>query len=64
MPHCLGLVQFFHFGTGLIGCRTVRHSGIYTHEHADEHADEHTFAHAHSPMMNMREHGQEHRRAA
>ncbi len=21
---------FFHFGTGLIGCRTVQHSGIYT----------------------------------
>ncbi len=40
---CPGIVSFFYSGTGLIGCRTVRHSGIYTHEHA--------LAHAHTPMM-------------
>jgi hypothetical protein len=68
MPDCFGLVRyrtspgivsFFPSGTGLIECRTVRHSGIYTHEHAHEHAQEHAhehahehaLAHAHLPMM-------------
>jgi hypothetical protein len=46
-----GIVSFFQFGTGLTGCRTVRHSGIYTHEHAHKHAHEHALAHAHTPMM-------------
>jgi hypothetical protein len=45
--NCPGIVSFFYSGTGLIGCWTVRHSGIYTHEHAHEHA----LAHAHTPMM-------------
>ncbi len=40
MPDCVGLVQyrtcsgivsFFHSGTGLTGCRTVRHLYIYTY---------------------------------
>ncbi len=48
--------KFFHFGTGLIRCRRVRHSSIYTHEHA--------LAHAHRPMMNRGDHEQEHGRAA
>jgi hypothetical protein len=42
MPDCAGLVRywigpgivsFFNSGTGLIGCRTVRHSSIYKHAH-------------------------------
>jgi hypothetical protein len=58
MPDCVGLVRyracsgiviFFQSGTGLFGCRTVRHSGIYTHEH--EHAHEHALVHALTPMM-------------
>jgi hypothetical protein len=39
----------FHSGTGLVRCRTVWHSGIYTHELAHEHA----LTHACRPMMNM-----------
>jgi hypothetical protein len=42
---CSGIVSFFQSGTGLFGCRTVRHSDIYTHEHA------HALAHAKTPMM-------------
>ncbi len=42
---CPGIVGSVLSGTGLIGCRTVRHSGIYTHVH------EHALAHAHTPMM-------------
>jgi hypothetical protein len=41
--------NFFHSGTGMIGCQTVRHSGIYKHEH--EHVHKHALAHAHTPMM-------------
>jgi hypothetical protein len=42
IPDCAGLVRywigpgiviFFHSGTGLIACRTVRHSGIFKHAH-------------------------------
>jgi hypothetical protein len=42
-----GAVSFYHSGTGLIGCRTVRHSGIYTHahEHAHKHPHKHTHGH-------------------
>jgi hypothetical protein len=40
---CPVIVSSVHSGTGLIGCRTVQHSGIYTHAHA--------LAHAHTPMM-------------
>jgi hypothetical protein len=56
MPDCVSLVRYwtypgivssFHSGTGLIRCRTVRHSGIYTHAHAHKH----TLAHAHTSMM-------------
>jgi hypothetical protein len=46
---CPGIVSSVHSGTGLIGCRTVRHSSIYTHAHENEHALAH--AHAHTPMM-------------
>jgi hypothetical protein len=46
---CSGNVSFFQSGTGLFGCRTVRHSGIYTHK--QEHAHEHALANAHKPMM-------------
>jgi hypothetical protein len=46
---CPGIVSFFYSGTGLFGCWTVRHSGIYTLEH--EHAQEHALAHAHTPKM-------------
>jgi hypothetical protein len=49
--NCPGIVSFFYFGTGLIGCRTVRYSGIYTHEHEHAHKHEHALAHAHTHMM-------------
>ncbi len=29
-----GIISFFHSGTRLIGCWTVRHSSIFTHAHA------------------------------
>jgi hypothetical protein len=50
MPDCVGLVRyrvgpgvvsFYHSGTGLIGYRTIRHSGIFSHAHTQEHAHEH-----------------------
>jgi hypothetical protein len=42
---CSGIVSSVHSNTGLIGCWTVQHSGIYTHAH------KHLLAHAHTPMM-------------
>jgi hypothetical protein len=50
-----GIVSFFYSSTGLFGCRTVRHYGIYTHEHEHAHelarAHPHALAHAHTHMM-------------
>jgi hypothetical protein len=41
-----GAVSFYHSSTGLIVCRTVQHSGIYTHAH--KHAHKHAYAHEHA----------------
>jgi hypothetical protein len=66
MPDCLGLVRyrtcpgidsFFYSGTGLFECRTVRHSGIYTHAHEQAPTHAHTYDVQH-------EHGQKRGRSA
>ncbi len=54
----------FLSGTGLFGCRTVWHSGIYTYEQAHEHtlAHEHALAHANTHTYYVRhEHDMHHR---
>ncbi len=44
---CSGIVSFFQSGTGLTGCRTVRHSGISIYMCMDIDMDmEHVHGHA------------------
>jgi ABC-type nickel/cobalt efflux system permease component RcnA len=80
MPDCLGLVRYrtipgiVSFFLPVPDYSDARQSGIpafihmntheHTHEHAHKQAHEHALAHTHRPMMNRREHGQEHGRAA
>jgi hypothetical protein len=51
--NCPGIVGFFYFGTGLIGCRTVQHLYIQTRTRTPPRTRTHTYDVWH-------EHGQKH----
>jgi hypothetical protein len=50
---CSGIVSFFHSGTGLTRCRTVRHSGIYIYAYIYICVHTYTYTHTYTSAVHI-----------